>query len=162
MYRCESQAIKKVDAFKFQCWRRLLRVPWTARRSNQSILKEIQPEYSLKGLTLKLQYFGHLMWRANSLEKTLILGKTEAKRGRVVAEDEMVRQHHQFNGHEFEQTPGVSRGQRSLVCYSPGGHKESDMTYNRNCWVAFLGLRRAPVLYTSAQWGKVIAKKATY
>ena len=77
IYGCESWAIKKVecqriDAFELWCWRRLLRVPWTARSSNQSILKEINPEYSLEGLMLKLQYFGHLMQRANSLEKTQI------------------------------------------------------------------------------------------
>ena len=85
MYRCESLTIKKaerlsIDAFKLWCWRRLLRVPWTARRSNQSILKEISPEYSLEGLmlNLKLQYFGHLMRRTDSFEKTLTLGKTEA------------------------------------------------------------------------------------
>jgi len=85
--RCESWTIKKAeqqrnDAFKLWCWRRLLRVPWTARRSNQSILKEINPEYSLEGLMLKLQYFGHLMQRANSVEKALILGKTEGRRRR--------------------------------------------------------------------------------
>ena len=85
MYKCESWTIKKarhrrIDAFKFWCWKRLLRVPWTARRSNQSVLKEINPEYSLEGLTLKLQYFGYLMWRSDSLEKTLILGKTEGRR----------------------------------------------------------------------------------
>ena len=74
----------RIDASKLWCWRRLLRVPWTARRSNQSILKETNPEYSLEGLTLKLmlQYFGHLIWRANSLEKTLMLGKIEARRRR--------------------------------------------------------------------------------
>ena len=76
----------RIDAFEFWCWRRLLRAPWTARRSNQSILKESSPEYSLEGLTLqlKLQYFGHLMWRGNSLKKTLMLGKTEdrSRRGR--------------------------------------------------------------------------------
>ena len=74
----------EIDAFELGCWRRLLSVPWTARKSNQSILKEINPEHSLEGLTLKLklQYFGHLMWRANSLEKTLRLGKTEGKRRR--------------------------------------------------------------------------------
>ena len=87
MYGCESWTIKKAehrraDAFELWCWRRLLRVPWTARRSNQSILKEINPEYSLEGLRLKLklQYFGHLMWRTDSLEKTLMLGKTEGRR----------------------------------------------------------------------------------
>ena len=82
--RCENWAIKaehqRTDAFELWCWRRLLRVPWTARRSNQSILKEINPECSLEGLMLMLQYFGHLMRRANSLEKTLMLGKIEGKR----------------------------------------------------------------------------------
>ena len=89
MYRCESWTIMKaeyrrIDAFELWCWRRLLRVPWTARRSNQSILKEISPEYSLEGLRLKLklQYFGHLMQRVNTLEKTLMLEKTEGKRRR--------------------------------------------------------------------------------
>ena len=89
MYGCESWAVKKaecqrIDAFELWCWRRLLRVPWTTRRSNQSILKEISPEYSLEGLILKLrlQYFVHLMWRIDSLEKTLMLGKTEGSRRR--------------------------------------------------------------------------------
>ena len=89
MYRCESWTIKKVecrriDAFELWCWRRLLRVPWTARRCNQSILKEISPEYPLEGLMLKLklQYFGHLMRRTDSLEKTLMLGKIEGRRSR--------------------------------------------------------------------------------
>ena len=89
MYGCESWTIKKtehqrIDAFELGCWRRLLRVPWTARRSNQSILKEISPGCSLEGLMLKLkiQYFGHLMWRADSFEKTLMLGKIEGRRRR--------------------------------------------------------------------------------
>ena len=89
MYGCENWIIKKserqrIDAFELWCWRRLLRVPWTARRSNQSILKEISPEYSLEGLMLKLkpQYFGHLMQRTDSLEKTLMLGKIEGRRRR--------------------------------------------------------------------------------
>ena len=69
----------RIDAFELWCWRKLLRVPWTARRSNQSILKEINPEYSLEGLMLKRQYFGHLMWRANSMKKALMLGKTEGR-----------------------------------------------------------------------------------
>ena len=88
-YGCESRTIKKaehrrIDAFELWCWRRLLRVPWTARRSNLSILKEISPEYSLEGLILKLklQYFGHLMQRADSFEKTLMLGKIEGRRRR--------------------------------------------------------------------------------
>ena len=90
MYGCESWTIKKaerrrIDAFELWCWRRLLRVPWTARRSNQSILKEISPEYSLEGLLLKLklQYFGHLMQRTDSFEKTLMLGKIEGRRRRA-------------------------------------------------------------------------------
>ena len=89
MYGCESWAIKKaehhrIDAFELWCWRRLLRVPWTARRSNQSILKEISPEYSLEGLMLKvrLQYFGHLVQRTDSLDKTLMLGKIEGRKRR--------------------------------------------------------------------------------
>ena len=89
MYRCESRTIKKaehrrIDAFELWCWRRLLRVPWTARRSNQFILREISPEYSLEGLMLKLklQYFGHLMRRTDSFEKTLMLGKIEGRRRR--------------------------------------------------------------------------------
>ena len=86
MYKCESWTMKKaehrrIDVFE-SCWRRLLRVTWTARRSNRSILKEIRPEYSLEGLMLKLQYFGYLMWKAVSMEKTLMLGKIEAKRRR--------------------------------------------------------------------------------
>ena len=89
MYGCESWTIKKaepqrINAFELWCWRRLLRIPWTARRSNQSILKEISPEYSLEGLMLKLklQYFGHLMQRTDSFEKTLMLGKIEGRRRR--------------------------------------------------------------------------------
>ena len=89
MYGCESWTVKKaecqrIDAFELWCWRRLLRVPWTAKRSNQSILKGISPEYSLEGLMLKLkfQYFGHQMWRTDSLEKTLIMGKIEGRRRR--------------------------------------------------------------------------------
>ena len=134
MYVCESWTIKnaehqRIDAFELWCWRRPLRVPCTARTSNQSILKEISPEYSLEGLMLKLklQYFHHLMWRAHSLEKTMTLGKTEGRKRRG-QEDEMVGWHHRLNGHEFEQTQGDSEGQGSLACYSPWGCKESDMT----------------------------------
>ena len=87
MYRCESWTIKKaehqrINAFELWCWRRFLRVPWTTRRSNQSIFKEISPEYSLEGLMLKLQYFDHLMGSTDSLEKTLMLGKIEGRRKR--------------------------------------------------------------------------------
>ena len=131
---CESWRIKKAedrrtDAFELWCWRRLLRVPWTARRFNQPILKEISPEYSLEGLRLKLklQYFGHLMGRTNSFEKTLMLGKIEGGRRRG-------RQRMRWldgitiNGPEFEQALGVGDGQRGLACSSPWGHKELDTT----------------------------------
>ena len=98
-----------------------MRVPWTARRSNQSILKEISSEYSLKGLMLKLklQYFGHLRQRTDSLEKTLMLGKIEGRRRRGMTEDEMIGWRHQLEGHEFEQAPVVGEGQGSLLCCSP-------------------------------------------
>ena len=139
MCGCESWTIKKaehwrIDAFELWCWRRLLRGPWTARRSNQSILKEISPEYSLEGLMLKLklQFFAHLMWRTDSFEKTLMLGKIEGWRRR---EWQRMRR---FDGitssgvHEFGQAPGVGDGQRNLACCSPCGHKESDTTERLN------------------------------
>ena len=109
---------QRIDAFELWCWRRLLRVPWTARRSNQSILKKIGTEYSLEGLMLKLklQYSGHLMWRADSLVKTLMLGKIE---GRRKGTTEMVGWHYRLNGRKSEQTLGDSERQRSLVCSSP-------------------------------------------
>ena len=130
---------RRIDAFELWCWRRhlrLLRVPWTGRRSNQSILREINTEYSLEGLMvkLKLQYFGHSMWRTDSLEKTVMLGMIEES---GVTEDEMVGWHHGLNGHEFEQTPGESKRQGNLVCCSPWSHKESDTTEQLNntyCW----------------------------
>ena len=108
MYGCESWTVKKaerrrLDAFELWCWRRLLRIPWTARRSNQSILKEISPGCSLEGLMLKLklQYFGHLIRRNDSFEKTLMLGKIEGRRRRG-RQDEMDGRHHQLDAHEFE------------------------------------------------------------
>ena len=106
-----------------------MRVPWTERRSNQSILKEISPEYSLEGLMLKLklQYFGHLMQRTDSLEKNLILGKTKGSGEKGMTEDKMVECHHQFNRYEIEQTPTNSEGQGSLACCSLWGRKKSDM-----------------------------------
>ena len=105
-------------AFELWHWRRLLRVPRTARRSNQPIIKEINPEYSLQGLMLKLklQHFGHLMQRAHSLEKTLMLGKIEGRRRR---EQQKRRWLDGIIGHEFEQTPGDSEGQGCLTCCSP-------------------------------------------
>ena len=132
VYGCESWTIKKakhqgIDTFELWCWRRPLRVPWTAKTSNQSILRELSPEYSLEGLMLKLklQHFGHLMQRTDSLEKTLMLGKTECRRRRGW---KLVGWHHQLDGHEFEQALGVGDGQGSLACCSPWDHKESDMT----------------------------------
>ena len=108
MYGCESWTRKKaecrrINPFELRCWRRLLKVPWTARRSNQSILKEISPECSLEGpmLKLKLQYSGHLMRRTDSFEKTLIMGKIEGGRRRR-QRMRWVDGHHQLNGHEFE------------------------------------------------------------
>ena len=103
-------------------------VPWTARKSNQSILKEIYPEYLLEGLMLKLklQYFGHLIRRTDSLEQTLILVKTEGRRRKGMTANEMVGWHHRSNGHKFEPTPGDSERQGSLVCCSLWGLKESD------------------------------------
>ena len=135
MYGCESWTIKKaercrIDAFELWCWRRLLRVPWTARRSNQSILKEISPEYSLEGLMLKLklQYFGYLMWRTDSLGKDPDAGKDWRWEEKGTTEDEMVRWHHRLNGHEFEQVPGDGEGQGRLAYDSPWGPKEWDTT----------------------------------
>ena len=134
MYGCENWTVKKaehwrIDAFKLWCWRRLLRVPWNARRSNQSILKEIRPGYSLEGmmLKLKLQYFGHLLWRVDALEKPLMLwdwGQEE----KGMTEDEMSGYHHRLDGHEFEWTLGVGDKQGGLACCDSWGHKELDTT----------------------------------
>ena len=137
MYGCESWTVKKaecwrIDAFELWCWRRVLRVPWTARRSNQSIQKII-PGISLEGMMLKLilQYFGHLMRRVDSLERTLMLGgiRGRRKRGR---QDEMAGWYHRLNGCEFEWTPGVGDGQGGLACCYSWGCKESDTTEQLN------------------------------
>ena len=135
MYGCESWTMKKaecrrINAFKLWCWRRLSRVPWTARRSKQSILKEIHPEYSLEGLMLKLklQYFGHLMQRADSLEKTQMLGKMDGRRGKGRQRMRWLDTFNQLNGHESVQTPEDSEEQGSLVCYSSRGCETSDTT----------------------------------
>ena len=134
MYGCESWTVKKaehwsIDAFELWCWRRLLRVPWTARRSNQSILKEISPGCSLEGmlLKLKLQYFGHLLRRIDSLEKT-DAGRDWGQEEKGMTEDEMAGWHHCLDGHEFEWTPGVGDGQGGLACCNSWGRKESDTT----------------------------------
>ena len=150
MYGCESWTIKKaecqgIDAFELWCWRRLLRVPWTARRSNQSILKEISSRCSLEGLMLKLklQYFGHLMWRADSLEKTLMLGGIRGRRRRgwqrmrwldgITDSMEM-----------SEWTPGDGDRQGGLACSDSWGCKESDTTerlkWTELNWTLFMTL----------------------
>ena len=139
MYWCENWTIRKaehwrIDALELWCWRRLLRVPWTAGRSNQSILKVISPEYSLEGLMLKLklQYFGHLMWRTDSLEKNWLVGQDWRPEETGTTEEEMIGWHHWLNRHEFEQAPGVGDGQGTLACWSPWGHKELDTTERLN------------------------------
>ena len=138
MYGCESWTVKKaehqrMDAFELRCWRRLLRVHWTARRSNQWVLREISPDYSLEGLMLrlKLQYFGHLMRRTDSLERPCCWERLKTG-GEGATEDETVGCHHWLKGREFEQLLGDSEGQGSLACYSPWGHKESDTTEGLN------------------------------
>ena len=124
MYGCESWTVKKaecrrIDAFELWCWRRLLRVPWTARRSSQSILKETSPGCSLEGLMLrlKLQYFGHFMWRVDSLEKSADAGRDWGQEEKGMTEDEMAGWHHQLDAHEFGWIPGVGDEQGGLACY---------------------------------------------
>ena len=144
MEGCENWTIKKaehrrIDAFELWCWWRHLRVPWTASTSNQWILKEIKPAYSMEGLRLKLklQHFSHLMWRADSLEKTLMLEKIGGRRRRGW-QDEMVGWHHQLNGCESEQTPGDSEGQRTLECCSSWGRKQSDTSKQLNTTTSYV------------------------
>ena len=139
MYGCESWTVKKaerrrIDAFEVWCWRRLLRVPWTVRRSNQSVLKDISPGYSLEGmmLKLKLQYFGHLMQRKSWLiGKDSDAGRNWGQEEKETTED-MAGWHHRLNGHEFEWTPGVGDGQGGPVCCDSWGRKESDTTEQLN------------------------------
>ena len=149
MYGCECWTIKKaerrrIDAFELWCWRRLLRVPWTERRSNQSILKEISPGCSLAGLMLKLKlpYFGHLSWLIGKVPDA---GKDWGQEEEGTTEDEMVGWHHQLNGHGFGWTSGVGDGQWGLACCSSWGRKKSHTKgsdtkwlnwteLNWNCW----------------------------
>ena len=138
MYGCENWTIKKAEhqrtnAFELWCWRRLLRVPWTARRSNQSIWKEISPEYSLEGWcwswnskTLPPNAKNWLLWKDPDA------GKDWRWEEKMTTEDEMVGWHHWLNGHEFEWTLGVGDGQGGLACCSSWGHKESDTTERLN------------------------------
>ena len=144
MCGCESWIIKKaehqrIDAFELWCWRRLLRVPWISRRSNQSILKEMSLEYSLEGLMLKLklQYFGHLMWRVDSLEKT-DAGRDWGQEEKGTTEDEIAGWHHWVDGRESGWTLGVGDGQGGLVCCDSWGRKESDRTEILNWTVTIL------------------------
>ena len=124
----------RIDAFELWCWRRLLGVPWTARSSNQSILKEISPKYSLEGLMLKLklQYFWPLDAKNWLIWKDPDAGKDWRQEEKGNTEDEMVGWHHWLDGHEFEQALGVGDGQGSLACCSPWGHKELNMTERLN------------------------------
>ena len=135
-YGCESWIVKqaesqRIDTFELWCWRRLLRVPCTARRLNQSILREINSEYSVEWLTLKLKlhYFGHLIRTADSLERSLMLGKIEGRRRRVRWR---MTWPHGSNGHDLVQTLGNGEGQGGLACCSPWGGRESDTTGLQN------------------------------
>ena len=139
MYGCESWTVKKaesqrIDAFELWCWRRFLRVPWTARRANQSILKEISPGCPLEGLMLKLklQYFGHLMRRVDSLEKTWMLGGIGGRRRRGRQKMRWLDGITNLMDMKHEQTPGVGDGQEDLVCCNSWGHKESNTTERLN------------------------------
>ena len=139
MYGCESWTVKKaerrrIDAFELWCWRRLLRVPWTARRSNQSILKEISPEYSLEGLMLKLklQYFGHLMQRVYSLEKTLMLGGIRGRRRRGWQRMRWLDGITNSMDMSLSKLIEFGDGQGGLACCNSWGCKESDMTERLN------------------------------
>ena len=130
MYGCESWTINKtehwIDAFELRCWRRFLRVPLTARRSNQPILKEVNSEYTLEGLML--HYFGYLMWIADSLEDP-DTGKDWRQKAKSVAEDEIIGYNHWFNGHELGQILGDREGQGGLECCSPWCRKKPDMIW---------------------------------
>jgi len=147
MYGCESWTVKKaerwrIDAFGLWCWRRLLRVPWTAKRSNQSILKEISPGISLEGMMLKAET--PVLWPPHA--KSWLIGKDSGagrdwgQEEKGMAEDEMVGWHQRFNGHEFEWTPGDSDGQGGLVCCNSWGHKETDTTERLN-WTEHVPIR---------------------
>ena len=156
MYGCEIWTIKRaerwrIDASKLWCWRRLLRVPCTARRSSQSILKEISPGISLEGmmLKLKLQYFGHLMRRVDSLEKT-DAGRDWGQEEKGMTEDEMAGWHYWLDGCEFEWTLGVGDGQGGLACCDSWGRKESDTT-EWLYWTEWLYITTLFIYYINVQ-----------
>ena len=147
MYGCESWTVKKaerrkIDAFELWCWRRLLRVPWTARRSNQPILEEISPGISLEGLMLKLklQYFGHLI-RSWLIGKDSAAGRDWGQEEKGMTEDEMAGWHHQLDGHEFEWTPGDGDGQGGLACCDSWGCKQLDTTEQQN-WTELISMEQ--------------------
>ena len=145
IYGFESWTIKKAecwrtDAFELWCWRRLWRVPWIARRSNQSILKEINPKYSLERLMLKLRYFWPPDEKSWLLRKDPDAGKDWRQEEKGMTKDEMAEWHHRLNAHEFEQAHDDGEGQGSLACCSPWGHKEFDMTEQLNWTELNLGV----------------------
>ena len=154
MYGCESWTIKKIehwsiDAFELWCWRRLLRVPWTARRSNQSILKEINPGYSLEGLMLKLKLqFGPPDVKSWLIWKDPETGKNWGWEEKGTTKDEMVGWHHRLDGREFEWTPGVGDGQGGLMCCGSWGRKELATTEQLN-WTEVHWAKRQLVFYCS-------------
>ena len=162
-YWCQSWTIRKaehwrIDAFQLWCWRRLLRVPWTARRSNQSILKEIRPEDSVEGLMLKLQSFGHLMQRPDYIGKDPDAGKDWRREEKGTKEDGMVGWHHRLDGHEFEQALGYTEGQGSLAWDSHGVSKSqllssndwaTEQRWQQQLWSKWAGL---PITVTNSWW----------
>ena len=155
MYGCKSWTVKKaecqrIDAFELWCWRRLLRVPWTARRSNQSILKEISPGISLEGmmLKLKLQHFGHLIWRVWLIGKDSDAGRDWGQEEKGTTEDEMAEWHHWLDGCQFEWTSGDGDGQGGPLCCDSWSPKESDTTERLN-WTE---LKWISAIFLSPKW----------
>ena len=157
-YSCESWTVKKaqrqiIDAFELWCWRRLLKVLWTARRSNQSILREINPEYSLEGLMLKLkiQYFCRLVNR-QLIRKVPDAGKDQEQKEKRASEDKMAGQHHWCSEHELGQTPGEGEGQGGLVYCSPWHGKELDTTGSLNNNKTSKAMNRTRIQYPQIQF----------
>ena len=162
MYGCESWTVKKaerrrIDAFELWCWRRLLRVPWTARRSNQSILKEISPGCSLEGLDAEAET--PILWPPHA--KSWLFGKDPdagrdwGQEEKGTTEDEMAGWHHRLNGHGFGWTLGVGDGQGGLACCDSWGRKESDMTE----WLSWTELSQATYRYSIFHWFLVLVKR---